>query len=108
MLRVLAPRFHTKAVGMTFHNGYPDRFLELAEYPYPLEVTLLREPDNEFDPNAIGVILSGQKVAHIPRDLAWRMAPMMDAGTRYQVTGTILIDPDHRDHPGLLLDCREV
>ena len=107
-MRTIAPRFRVKAVGMTFHDGYPDTFLDLAEYPYPLEVTLRREPDNAHDPNAVAVVLSGRAVGHVPRDLAVRLALALDAGARYQVTGTILIDPDHRDRPGLLLDCVEV
>lgn len=107
-MRVIAPRFRVKAVGLTFHVGYPDRLLDLAGYPYPLEATLLREPDNAHDPNAVAVLLSGSPVGHVPADLARRLAPMLDQGTRYIVTGTVLIDPEYPDRPGLLLDCAEV
>lgn len=107
-MRTIAPRLTFKAVGMTFHPGYPDFLLDLAEYPYPLEATLVREPENPHDPNAVAVMLSGRMVGHVPATLARRMAPHIDVGTRYTVTATVLIDPEHRDHPGLLLECVEV
>jgi len=40
---------------------------------------LKREPENKFDPNAIKVMAWGKhEVGYIPRELAAKLAPMMD------------------------------
>jgi hypothetical protein len=99
--------FLVKAVGMTFYDGYPESFLELRDYPYPLEASLIRQPDNAYDPNAVAVLLSGRIVGHLPRYLAARVGPRIDAGARYVVTASILVEPGHEDLPGLLIDAEE-
>jgi len=49
------------------------------------KLTLRREPANQYDANAIQVLnISGQQVGHIPRTLAKRLAPVMDAAKRVQ------------------------
>jgi SWI/SNF-related matrix-associated actin-dependent regulator of chromatin subfamily A3 len=43
------------------------------------EVTLVREPHNKYDRNAIQVMnISGAQVGHIPRNIALKLAPLMD------------------------------
>ena len=43
-------------------------------------LALHRQPDNPFDPNAIGVYTAaGEKAGYIPKDLAALLAPVMDA-----------------------------
>ncbi|KIP02391.1 hypothetical protein PHLGIDRAFT_297330 [Phlebiopsis gigantea 11061_1 CR5-6] len=43
------------------------------------EVTLVREPTNKYDRNAIKVVNIGRnQVGHIPREVAARLAPLMD------------------------------
>jgi HIRAN domain len=44
----------------------------------PLE--LMRDPDNEHDPNAIQVLADGQQLGWVPRELAERLAPALDGG----------------------------
>ena len=42
---------------------------------------LVREPDNQYDPNAIKVALFGHFVlGYIPRQLALHLAPLLDEG----------------------------
>lgn len=43
------------------------------------EVTLVREPHNQHDRNAIQVLnISGMQVGHIPRNVASKLAPLID------------------------------
>lgn len=59
-----------------------DRLLE--EGPYETQfLELIREPDNEHDPNAIGVWWDGHKIGHLNKVIAFRMAPEIDAGTKW-------------------------
>lgn len=43
-------------------------------------VTLVREPSNPHDPNAIELFAEGLKLGYVPRRVALRLAPVMDAG----------------------------
>jgi hypothetical protein len=43
--------------------------------------TLLREPGNEYDPNAIRVITDGRPVGYIAREVAEELAPVMDSAS---------------------------
>jgi HIRAN domain len=43
-------------------------------------LTLMREPDNPHDPNAIAVHAGGQAIGFVPRELAEAIAPELDAG----------------------------
>jgi len=45
---------------------------------------LIREPENKYDPNAIQVSLFGEFfMDYIPKHIASKLAPLMDAGKRY-------------------------
>ena len=44
----------------------------------PVEATLVREPGNEYDANAIRVEVGGRKVGYIARGLAAQLAPPLD------------------------------
>ena len=44
--------------------------------------TLLREPDNRFDPNAVSVWIDGQRVAYLARQEAAEIAARLDDLTR--------------------------
>lgn len=39
---------------------------------------LVRDRLNTYDPNAVGIFIMGQKVGHLPRDLAAAVAPRLD------------------------------
>jgi len=62
----------TRIVGRQYYDGQ----VRLEE-----DISLEREPDNEHDPNAIGVMnQDSEQVGHLPRELAHWLAPLIDAG----------------------------
>jgi hypothetical protein len=42
----------------------------------PTQATLVPEPDNPYDPNAVAVYIAGRKVGHLPRPAAQAFAPV--------------------------------
>lgn len=45
---------------------------------------IIREPDNQYDPNAVRVSLFGMfHVGYLPRELAAQIAPLMDSGRTF-------------------------
>ncbi|MEG3071071.1 MAG: HIRAN domain-containing protein [Candidatus Syntrophopropionicum ammoniitolerans] len=52
---------------------------------------LIRQPDNPYDPNAIAVELAGEQVGFIPKALAAKLAPRIDAGEVYRVVDARII-----------------
>lgn len=82
---VKMPLIETNVAGVTFGNR--QRALEhLRRYPNEeITLTLLREPYNPYDANAIAVIASvegkgGYQIGYVPKHLAKLIAPIMDAG----------------------------
>ncbi|KAI0074381.1 hypothetical protein K474DRAFT_1626028 [Panus rudis PR-1116 ss-1] len=60
----------TSIVGVQYYNG----LVGAGE-----EVRLIREPNNRYDRNAIKVVnIGGTQVGHIPRNVAAKLAPLMD------------------------------
>ncbi|KAL1954664.1 hypothetical protein VTO42DRAFT_816 [Malbranchea cinnamomea] len=71
---------HTKIVGVRYYRGR----VTVGEC-----VTLIREPSNPYDRNAIRVVnVMGDTIGHIPRTQAARIAPYMDSKTLL-VEGTL-------------------
>lgn len=64
-------------VGQKFHAGAHDKLL--ATLPGS-EVTLVREPENRFDKNAIRCEIDGVMCGYVPKEQAKRLAKDMDAG----------------------------
>lgn len=76
----------------------------------PLVVVLVRNPDNNFDANAIEVHIPalGEMgfIGHLTRPIAARLAPEIDSGTQWAAAVvSVLIDPDHMDRPGISIEC---
>lgn len=93
------PSVQTKVVGVTFHDGYPANFHKWSQRTdgqYP-NCTLVREPDNEHDPNAVAVKVGRSIVGHVPRELAVRVAEVMDSGT--EVTARVVSVETYPDMP---------
>ena len=73
---------------------------------------LAREPENEYDPNAIAVkqvFKNGGEVmlGYVPKELAAEWAPLMDAGWVPEVIfGMMYVDEKTGDHKGLQLRCK--
>lgn len=124
--RRMASPFSAKVVGVTFVPGYPKNLLELSrvmdeyevhrrvedwEQRERVPVVLKRNPDNEYDSNAIEVhvpaIGEDGFIGHLTRPIAARMAPELDRGERWLAeVGDVLIDPDHMDRPGISIHCK--
>lgn len=116
-----------KVVGLTFVDAYPDnltaadRLIAGREVEAgwaalsddgpkgALPVALIRNPENEFDPNAVEVHLPvlGRRrgmVGHVPADLAAKLAPSLDRGDEWVAwLERVLVNPEHPDRPGALV-----
>jgi hypothetical protein len=86
-------RIHTKVVGVMHHNAdgssRQDAIAKLIQFD---QVDLVRNPEDEYDRNAIKVIaaIEGRQIqiGHIDKDLAWKIAPKMDAGEKWRAIVT--------------------
>jgi hypothetical protein len=99
-------KYYCRVAGVTFAPDYPGNLLRLAiQSPrVPREASLIREPDNEHDSNAVVVFMGGRPIGHLPRTVAASLAPRLDAGERFRATDVaILIDDDHPNRPGVHL-----
>ncbi|KAI0035861.1 SNF2 family N-terminal domain-containing protein [Vararia minispora EC-137] len=64
--------YKAKIVGVQYYHG-----LVAAGQ----QVNIIREPNNRYDRNAIKVTnIQNEQVGHLPRDLAQKLAPLMDKG----------------------------
>ena len=79
-----SPGFNTKIAGVSF-EGRQDIAAGLRE-GYALE--LRRQPANGHDANAIAVLYGQLQLGFLNRELAARLAPLIDAGTSYRATIT--------------------
>lgn len=80
--------YYTKVVGVTY-NGIQSILPQLHE---GMPVQFIREPNNSFDRNAIGIWCTGKKIGYLSADEATSIAPQMDKGIPYdgeisQITG---------------------
>jgi single-stranded-DNA-specific exonuclease len=80
-----AESFHTKLAGVSF-EGRQEAVARLAAGSV---LRLVRQPDNEFDPNAVALFdVSGEQVGFFNRRLAAALAPELDHGATYDITVT--------------------
>lgn len=120
-VRPLADEFEIAVVGVTFVPAYPGNLFELERVAYLAEAqgerpaaVFVRRPDNPHDANAIEVHVPslGESmgfVGHLPRAVAARLAPELDAGGRWQAEVVhVLISEAHLDRPGLRLAAKRV
>lgn len=76
-------KIHSKVVGVTVG----DRQELIRKYCYPnKELTLKREPYNEYDKNAISVYVNSNQLGYIKKELAQDLAPRMDRGEEFKVS----------------------
>ncbi len=75
-----ARRFNTKVVGVSF-EGRQDSIAGLSE---GVELALQRQPENPYDANAIAVCFGTFQLGFLRREIAARIAPKIDGGTRYR------------------------
>lgn len=70
-------RRQVSIVGSSFYPGAGQWLAKLAPGQ---QLRVEREPNNEYDANAIAVHIFQQKLGHFPRGFAAEIAPLMDAG----------------------------
>ncbi len=107
----LPSQLSSKLAGVSFVHGYPNIFfvlmvaLETGEVKDG-DIRLHREPDNEYDPNAIAVMWLEDMLGHLPAALAERMAPEMDErpGSWRVASLKVLLDPLYPDRPGAIVE----
>ena len=108
----LPARLTSRVVGVTFCDGYPDNLgrIELALRrhelfggdPTAVAAELERDPGNEFDPNAIKVLVYGEQIGHIDRRTAERLAPRLDAGEEWDaVVADVVVRREDPSSPGV-------
>ena len=96
--------FHTKIAGVTFvdRQRTVSRLNRCGELDTGTELVLRREPNNQFDHNAIAVFTkSGEQLGYIPRDTAKSMALNMDRGQDYKAYVTALTGGDAGSNYGV-------
>lgn len=67
----------TSIVGTYYQKNIDDSDLEKLKTH---KITLLREPNNEFDKHAIKCMIGDLCMGYLPRDIAGKLAPMIDEG----------------------------
>jgi single-stranded-DNA-specific exonuclease len=75
-----ASQFHTKVMGVSF-EGRQDI---IAGLRVDTELVLERQPQNEFDPNAIAVRYGALQLGFVRKQIAKHLAPLIDGGARYR------------------------
>ncbi len=108
----LPRRFNSRVVGVTFAPGYPMSVARLEarmlrpwlhdEPATPIPVTLVRDPGNPYDSNAVRVDVDGEHLGHIDRRTAERLAPSLDAGDEWvaEIVDVVVSEADPA-HPGI-------
>ncbi|WP_350454254.1 HIRAN domain-containing protein [Slackia heliotrinireducens] len=89
--------FHTYVAGTKFDNH--DVAWSHAEFTYGLEIDLVREPNNEYDPNAIAVYADGLHGGYVPADVASTLADLMDSGWEATASNVRISIDDDREGP---------
>jgi len=85
-----------KVKGVTFKNAQRNiRTFGCGDFD---SYTLVREPDNPHDPNAIRVTVARVVfLGYVPKDLAKELAPLMDEGRKFTAFFVCRNeDPSHR------------
>jgi single-stranded-DNA-specific exonuclease len=89
-----ATQFHSKIAGVSF-EGRQDT---VAGLRLGAELELRREPQNQYDPNAIAIYYGVLPLGYIKKGIAKHIAPLIDAGERYKANIASLTggDAKHR------------
>lgn len=93
----------TFEIAGVLHRANPGTLLEMHELT-PLKAELRREPDNEYDRNAIAVYLDerpwkGFHLGYLPRTVAEVVAPRMDSGKiTVSESYVMVLDPEAGDY----------
>jgi hypothetical protein len=82
----LSESFYTHLAGVTKNK----RQQSIINLRFNEELTLIREPHNPFDKNAVAVYAgdkySFEQIGYIPSDIAQKLAKLIDSGMKYDCT----------------------
>ena len=96
-----------KLVGVSFGNAQAN--IKTFGSPDIRWFALVREPDNAHDRNAIRVALFGDLfMGYIPKDVAFHLAPLMDAGRAFDAEFVCVNKHPRHDTIGLTVKIVEV
>ena len=92
-------------VGMHFRerDGVPAKSI-VANFVPPVELTLEREPENQFDSFAVKVFYADQHIGYIEASSACFLAPWMDQGHAYKCVVDQLTERKNNLHPVVRLE----
>ena len=78
-------QFFSKVNGSTFPRPNQERTgIEIIpELKSGQELKLVREPDNKYDHNAIGIWVGNEQLGYVPKETASGLAPEMDNGKEF-------------------------
>jgi hypothetical protein len=106
---ILATPFEVGVVGVTFRgSAYPQNVFEIASHlgvtGRPLRCSLVREPDNPVDKNAVKVVYKGSHIGYLPKGVASLLADEATDGVEWvAVVDRIIVSPENPDQPGIRL-----
>lgn len=81
---------------VTGRQYYQEQFAQLTP-DRTQSARFVREPDNQYDANAVMVIVADKKIGYLPRDKAARLAAIIDPKGVTELTGTVeLFMPDQQ------------
>lgn len=67
--------------GSSFHAGAAG-YIGRLQPKHPLSI--VREPTNKYDPNAVAVMWGRAMLGYVPRGLAAQLAPLIDKGVEFK------------------------
>ena len=73
--------FFTKVAGVSIGN----RQEIISKIVNGTELCIVREKDNSYDPNAVGIYWGQYQIGYIPRDVAAKIAPQIDGGQKFRI-----------------------
>lgn len=84
-----------KVVGVSFRPGYPKNLVDIWEKcvaagKNSVKAKLEREPNNQYDANAVKVMVDGVHIGYIPKEIAVETAEKMDKGLAHEAYVQIL------------------
>lgn len=97
--------FYTKVVGVSFDGR--QRLIRQTRVGESL--SLVRDPNNQYDRNAIMVLnSSGNQLGFISKDVASNLASYMDSGARYTATVSAITGNNPGDVMGVNILVRQI
>ena len=96
--------FTAKVVGVTFCDNYPQSIFGIAgKFAIgPTPISLVRDPHNQYDQNAIQIHHDGQMIGHMPMLLAKVIGPDIDSGNSWSAeVDSIVVSPEDPNKPGI-------